>query len=348
MVPAGDFRTLVALRAKKGELAALGQLPKDKAVQPLLSLDLEPDSSVDNLLDRVEDAVREVWQLGRLVMLDATNMAAAPGSGTAAVLERLADRLAAPLELYQPEIVPFIPVADSEASSELLARITCLSERLGQGCAIRIRTRETSPEALAPVLGRLTIDPSSIDLILDAGYVAGLDQQLGDAVLEAIDTAARHGRFRSITVLSGSVPKTLGLIHEWEQPRFEEALWQTVRAGSANQARFGDYGVVHPVWAPGVYRSKHISLKYTCGDHWLYLREKILEPDAENSRARTVRLVSTRLVESGSFSGPDYSWGDHELSDAAGGLGRGLGATSKPVAFATSHHLAYLGDFQAA
>ncbi|MFI7062275.1 hypothetical protein ACIBL3_14925 [Kribbella sp. NPDC050124] len=348
MVPAGDFRTLVALRAKKGELAALDQLPRDRAVQPLLSLDHEPDSSVDNLLDRVEEAVRGVWELGRLVMLDATNMAAAPGWGTAAALERLADRLAAPFELYQPEIVPFVPVADSKASGELLTRISRLSERLGQGCALRIRAREASPEALALLIDRLTIHPSGLDLILDAGYVAGLDQRLVDAVLEAMVGAARHGRFRSITVLSGSVPKTLGLPHDWEQPRFEETLWQTVRAGGADRARFGDYGVVHPVWAPGVCRSKHISLKYTCSDHWLYLREKILEPDAENSRARTVRLVSTRLVESGSFSGPDYSWGDHELAEAAGGLGRGLGATSKPVAFATSHHLAYLGDFQAA
>jgi hypothetical protein len=345
---AGDFRTLVALRAKQGELAALHQLTEGSAVQPLLSLDHEPRSSVDSLLDRVEESVRELWDRGRLVMLDATNMAAAPGSGTAAALEHLADRLDAPEDLFQPESVPFVPVADSAANGDLLARIGRLAVRLGHGFAVRIRVRSAPDGALGPLFDHLTLDPSGIDLILDLGYIAGFDQQMVDAVLQLIDGTSQYGRFRSTTVVSGSVPKTLGQIHEWEQLRFEETLWQSVRAGGAVRARFGDYGVVHPVWAPGIYRSKHISLKYTCSDHWLYLREKILEPDAENSRARTVPLVSTRLVGSGSFSGPHYSWGDQEFANAADGLGRSLGATSKPVAFATSHHLAYLGGFQAA
>lgn len=76
--------------------------------------------------------------------------------------------------------------------------------------------------------------------------------------------------------------------------------------------------------------------------------QPLREAGSENARAGALRLVSAELVNSGSFSGPGYSWGDDRLAEAAGGGGSGLGGTGVPVAYATSHHLAYLNDFAAA
>lgn len=346
MEPVADFRTLVALRAKMGEFAALRTLDADRSVQPLLLLDPVREGNVERLLDRVENAVRRLWTLRRSAMIDATNLIA--DSGTATVLERLNHRLQpTPALFLQDEPVPFIPVVHTSADQALLTRTSQLGGEIGRGCAVRADIRGTTPADRARLLERLAFDPERMDLILDAGYVAGLDQQLVDEMFALLDSLPEYRAFRSITVLSGSVPKQLEQIHHWEQPRFEEVLWRTVKASTSDSIRLGDYGAVHP--APSEpWRSKHINLKYTCSGHWLYVREPMLEADADNARARTVRLVSSELVNSGSFSGAEYSWGDHRLAEAADGGGDGLGDTSVPVAFATSHHLAYLGDFAAA
>lgn len=347
MAPAGDFRTLIALRAKKGEFAALQELGEDHSVQPLLALDAGPDASVDGLLDRVEEVVRQLWSLGRMAMLDATSMSADTGRGGAGVLEGLNRRLNSPTTLLQAESVPFIPVIDAGTERQQLADIGRLVEETGHGCAVRVQVRTTAAEDVLLLLDDLQVDPSTLDLIADAGYVGGLDPLLVDDVLQLLENTQRYGGFRSITMLSGSVPKSLDQLHLWEQPRFEESLWQSVNTEAGGGVRFGDYGATHPVSGDG-WPPKHISLRYSCADHWLYLRERVLEPAEETSRARTVRFVSSQLLTSGSFSGPDYSWGDGQLALAAGGGGRALGDLSKPVAFATSHHLAYLSEFAAA
>ncbi|TDO59060.1 T4 beta protein [Kribbella sp. VKM Ac-2571] len=347
MAPAGDFRTLIALRAKKGELAALQELGEDHSVQPLLALDVGPVTSVDGLLDRVEEVVRQLWSFGRMTMLDATNTSTDARRGAAVVLEDLHRRLNTPTTLLQAESVPFVPVIDAGTERPQVAGIGRLVQEMGQGCAVRVQVRTTAADDVLLLLDDLQVDPSDLDLVADAGYVAGPDPFLVDDVLHVLESIQRHGGFRSITMLSGSVPKSLDQLHRWEQPRFEESVWQSVNSEAGGGVRFGDYGATHPVSGDG-WPPKHISLRYSCADHWLYLRERVLEPAEETSRARTVRFVSSQLVTSGSFSGPDYSWGDGQLALAAGGGGRALGDLSKPVAFATSHHLAYLSEFAAA
>ncbi|MBA8823848.1 hypothetical protein FHX42_001177 [Saccharopolyspora lacisalsi] len=148
--------------------------------------------------------------------------------------------------------------------------------------------------------------------------------------------------------MSGSIPSALDRTSTWHQPRAEEQLWQSLVRGGLADLRLGDYGVVHPLSRNG-YRSKHVAVKYTCFDHWLYSRERTQDTQAETPkrskegpRARTFRAVCRNLVDSDGFTGPDFSWGDQEILNAAEGRGRALGATSKPVALATSHHLAYL------
>ncbi|MEV5540079.1 hypothetical protein AB0L13_24805 [Saccharopolyspora shandongensis] len=104
---------------------------------------------------------------------------------------------------------------------------------------------------------------------------------------------------------------------------------------------------------PG-YADKHVNLKYACPEQWLYSRERVQDskgetsPCAEPLRARTFRTVCRNLVESDSFFRANFSWGDRQILDAATGRGRALGSTSRPVALATSHHLAYLAARTAA
>ncbi|MBN6033349.1 hypothetical protein [Amycolatopsis sp. 195334CR] len=86
-------------------------------------------------------------------------------------------------------------------------------------------------------------------------------------------------------------------------------------------------------------------MKYTCRRRWLYLREPISEDEqTESSVAHAFREVCRHLVDSDSYSGSDFSWGDREFSAAATGRDGKFGDKSRHVALSTSHHLAYLAQ----
>jgi hypothetical protein len=349
MVAPGDFGTLVALRAKQGEFMALDALDSAKQVrhlQPLLELDASGKSPADQL-DGIEAIVRKLHGFGRHVMLDASEVAhpTAFGGGTAGALGELADRLSHPIDLFgEQDPISFIPVVRSDAGDDRLSLVGHLCDELEVGGALRVRTQAQA--SVERIFERLRVDPAELDLIVDLQYVDKVTSQLTENVSTTLSVFAQFGPFRSTSLLSGSIPPVLSQTAAWQQPRLEELLWESAVQDGAGYVRLADYGVVHPVAGNG-FRSKHVSMKYTCPDHWLYLRERMSESEEsqeESARAHTFRLVCRNLVDSESFSGPDFSWGDQEMATAAQGRGHSLGSTSKPVAFATSHHLACLAS----
>jgi hypothetical protein len=219
-----------------------------------------------------------------------------------------------------------------------------LSRELGAGSAIRVRRAWAAPEEVDRVLQHLGVDIADVDLILDLEYLDSFTAELVEQVLATFAALRTLGRFRSMTLLSGSVPSKLEQTALWERPRIEEGLWRAVAAGGGREIRLGDYGVVHP-GAGTPFPSKHVNVKYTCPEQWLFVREPMSE---QLGRGPTLRIVCRDLVESGSFSGSEFSWGDAEIARAANGGGSSLGSTSKPVAIGMSHHFAYLASLHAA
>lgn len=345
MVAAGEFETLVALRAKQGEFAALKALSDGDVVQPLLELH-ETDHSPAGDTRQLVEVVRQLHGFGRLIMVDAAELkaVASVGGEKPGGLAELADSLLPVNLLDHPEQIPFIPVVRSGLPANQVAWIGRLCNELGVGGAIRVRRSGAVPEEVGRLIAGLEIGVENLDLILDLQYVDSVTRELIDWVSGTLVDLGRLGPFRSVTLLGGSVPSSLDRTALWERPRFEELLWRSVHDGGLEQVRLGDYGVTHP--GAGVpFRSKHVAVKYTCPGHWLFVRERTTET---SDRGRTLKTVCRNLAESDSFSGPEFSWGDGEISLGANGLGTGWGSTSKPVAIGTSHHLAYLSSFQAA
>jgi hypothetical protein len=342
MFAAGDFETLVALRAKQGEVWALEAWRDGRGVQPLLQF----DGVDDGQLQKVEKVVRRLHTLGRLVMVDAAELPGPPtfGGEDHGGLGALADKLAEQDGLFDQEQIPFVPVARGDLPVRQIEWIGRLGNELGAGGAIRVGPAWATPEDVDRVVGRLGLDVAQIDLIVDLQYLDSCTPQLVEWTLKTFAALRPLGPFRSMTILSGSVPSMLEQTSLWERPRFEEALWRGVVEGGGREIRLGDYGVVHP-GAGALFPSKHVNLKYTCADHWLFVRERMSD---QLGRGPTLQIVCRDLVQSGSFSGPQYSWGDGEIASAADGRGRSLGSTSKPVAIGTSHHLAYLASLNAA
>ncbi|MBB5159323.1 hypothetical protein BJ970_006922 [Saccharopolyspora phatthalungensis] len=72
------------------------------------------------------------------------------------------------------------------------------------------------------------------------------------------------------------------------------------------------------------------------------MNEVAEDATAESARASTFRAICRNLVHSEPFSGPKFSWGDGEISTVFDDQAPKWGAVSRPVALATSHHVAYL------
>ncbi|MEV6417964.1 hypothetical protein [Kribbella sp. NPDC051718] len=345
MISAGDFHTLVALRAKEGEVRAVEAVQEDRGVQPLLQYEV-PKKSLDGQVENIERIARKFHALGRLIMVDASALAAAPTFGGEQLggLGSLADRLSAAqwLDQFQDQI-PFVPVASLDLAVNQLTWIGRLCAELGAGGALRVG-RAVGTGEVESIVDALKLAPPDIDLIIDVGYLEYFTPQIAEAVSAALDALRTVGSFRSMTLLSGSVPSILDETALWERPRFEEVLWRAVVDGGGKDVRFGDYGVVHP-GATRSFRSHHVNVKYTCQDHWLLGRERMADSKAQ---AKTLGIVCRNLIESDSFSGPEFSWGDREIVSAASDGGTGNSLKSKPVAIGTSHHLAYLASLNAA
>jgi hypothetical protein len=347
MGASSGFTALVALRPKRGECQAVRNAPPDlwQRVQPLI--DFAEGSSAATQLDHVEEIARRLAPSGRHLMVDAADVRTPSDFGPSGPLGALVDRLTGPGDLFnETGQVPVIPVVRDDAPDDVAASLARLADETGIGMALRIRSAGEDRGAVARLIEVMAADSGELDVIIDQRYVARVRPELIELVSRLLDTVDAVGPVRSVAVLSGSVPKTLSGTTLWEQPRHEELLWREISALRGHDVRIGDYGVVHPVPGDG-YRSKHVSIKYSCPAGWLFCRERIAETaspgDEESDRARTFRLASRRLVEDEHFAGPPFSWGDDQLALAANRRGCVcLGDTSKPVAVATSHHLAYL------
>lgn len=342
-----DFRALVALHAKQGEFTALRTWSRPsqiRRVQPLV--ELVASSSPHNQLDKVDQVARSLHASGRHLMIDATEVAHMPsfGRGTAGALRTLADRLDGPVDLFDAYPVPFEPVIRSDAGDDVLSACRNLCEDMGLGAAIRVRPADFTRARVCELLERTGLDSTDLDLIVDLQYVPKISPRIQELAGKALRIVAEAGPFRSTTLLAGSVPRLLNRTSTWEEPRVEEELWQLLRDETAVDVRLGDYGVVHPIPGKG-YRSNHVSLKYSCSNNWMYSREptgQTPEDATESVRASTLRSICSELVHSGRFFGPEFSWGDSEIAAAFSRDTSGWGATSRPVALGTSHHLAYL------
>lgn len=348
------FTALVALRAKQGELDALDQVTDREQlrhVQPLINLDGRPSSPATQLR-RIETIARAHHRLDRHIMVDATDVYPTTGFGWAGPLGELVDRLSGPGDLFDFDSpVPFIPVVRDNAPDDLTVYLGRLCDEIGIGAALRIHAAQADRSKIARVLDQLQVDVWLLDVIVDLQYIDRLPREAVERVFAVLDILSDFGPVRSISLLSGSVPSALGRRALWHKPRYEELVWHEIIDSGAKHVRFGDYGVVHPFAGSG-YRSKHVSIKYSYASGWIYGRERITEDERaftqESSRGYTLRLVCQQLVEDENFAGPDFSWGDHQFAEAARGGGSGLGSTSKPIAFATSHHLAYLATLEPA
>lgn len=347
-----SVRPLVTLKCKSGELEALRELRSEADAQVRLMIELldsvKPDSKP--LSDLLRAAVR-MAEFGRTLWLDTTwlrstsSLMEQPGGPFEHLDKLIESELLDNYQCYAPKLANLVPVVSIDASDEELRRVRLLVEHRERDIAVRIRRPLTPARELVDRVHRIIQLTAPADgrvhAILDIGFVEFVRTEHINAVTRSIDILVDLLGRGSTTILAGSIPRNRTTYDTIERPRAEVTLWNAVRQSNPNDVGYGDYGVTHPVPRPSgeKARNPYPYLCYTIPRKTVLLRRKLKKGDAP---AEMFTDLAEELVGRRDFAGPDYSWGDRELTRCRRNGGRAAGAVGKWVAMATSHHLEHL------
>ncbi|MCY3646742.1 MAG: beta family protein [Chloroflexi bacterium] len=241
----------------------------------------------------------------------------------------------------------FTPVMLASDAGNPVGTAAIQASRDGQGLAIRIDTIEVGgsaghPATLSKAVEATGLTAADIDLIIDAGFIGDYEDGDLELVADVVQELGELDKWRNLVTVATSIPKTLTAIREGTTgplPRREWALWCKLVRRGGRVPTFGDYAIQHPIppeeGGPGM----RTNIRYTLGECTLVARGRQLT----QTGPAEYKILSSRIVGSGSFKGPQFSWGDDVIAGCAEGrippgtqhMWRGAG---------TSHHLALVAE----
>lgn len=244
----------------------------------------------------------------------------------------------------------FIPVAWTTSRAAHVNATANAAVSDGRGLALRHRVlRNTSAagipidELLASCLADLRLPANETDLLLDFEYLDE-DVEVSPArVARLAAKAATVGSWRRIVLSGSSVPKTMGCVPEDGSrmlERREWALWLALPAELRGRLDFGDHGIQHPTPPKDGGPGMRANIRYTLPDAHLVVRGR---GDVRVEGAAQYAELCRRVVTSGHFAGPSYSWGD-ELIQRCADSQMTPGDQTMWRAAGTAHHLRVLSE----
>ncbi|MDT8915068.1 beta family protein [Amycolatopsis sp. PS_44_ISF1] len=345
-------RSLVTVKCKSGELSALRNLssPDDARADVIVEL-LDSVSPSGRILPALISAAVNLANFGRTLWLDTTwltptsPLAEQQGGALEYLDELIESAIAAKLGLLgldRPGLIPVVPI---DAPDDELRRTRLLIEHQDREVVIRIRRPNRSAhelgERIRSVMRLTGTRPGRVRAVIDAEFVETVSTRQVAAITATVTTASDLLGPGAAQLLAGSIPRTRDTYATILRDRPEVTLWEEVCEGSSGEVGYGDYGVTHPVPPAdgGNARSPSPYLCYTVPRKTVVLRRKLEEGDGA---AESFADLVEELVERDDFAGPDYSWGDRELTQCRRTGGKTAGAVSRWIAMATSHHLQHV------
>ena len=342
------FHSLVVVKSRTGQLDALcrSRAHDWAGVQPLVEVLHNVGGPV--VMDRLADAIWVLGGFGRPVMLDVSQLhpSSALWEHPGGPYQYLIDELDRRRTLGSTD-VGFVPVVCTKDTRERQTAVGNVLEHLGLGAGVRVPRALASSDALAEVREAVAVlgaDPSQVDVVLDAEYVANPVRQATVRILRGQLRRKGWRRFRSVTVLSGSIPPRRAK-EDRDQERPEFLLWLNTSCGK--WLRYGDYGVVHPVapspGGPGR-RPRHPFLHYTLPQRSLFRTRRLPHRDLTGDREAQFQQeyfaeIAADVLDR--HGGEVESWGDRALQRCVRGE-IGFHEPDDWIAIALSHHIAHL------
>lgn len=265
------------------------------------------------------------------------------GEARAAPICQMVDRAG----LAGTMLIPTTGPDRSSAARDAVRSVAALDRR---GACLRlplesvVRLVYSDAAEVHELLAGLRLEPHEVDLILDVGAITSEFRVPLAFLRGALQRLPHAGSWRSVAVAGGSFPSSLAAYPRDELtrlPRWEWAMYLALR-GEIGQLGwvpdYADYGIAHPdppeARDPKTMRTS-ANLRYSYDSTWLIAKGRTIR-EAGNTQARG---LAQKIIDSGNWAGPTFSWGDVWLTECARGLdGPGNQTTWRTVG--TSHHLA--------
>jgi hypothetical protein len=359
----GDYRHYVSiLKGKEGEFRALRELsPNTKAkITPMIDIPRIPwdydkkkaKKSLDEHLSKKAVKISAAWNIDRQIFIDLYDV-------------NLSDRTAKgidPVTFMFTQLrnsnVLAIPCTGFDRNDEYNVAIASTIAKDKRGVCIRILREDMYLPAklgakLKEMLGKLSVSPREVDLILDLRELRADDLRDSLTLLtHTINLLPEIDTWRTLTVAASGFPQDLtcikppsnGNITVEKIPRTELSLWRsiiTTVTGLARKPAFGDYGICHPDILE--YDPKQInmgaSIRYTISPSWLIFKGKSLRDHGYGQFHQLSRVLISRRE----YRGAAFSWGDKYIEGCAGRVDH-PGNPTNWRAVGTSHHLALVSE----
>ncbi len=215
------------------------------------------------------------------------------------------------------------------------------------GLCIWLRGNEFAAieEQLNMLFGAGGLNRNNTDLLLDLQYC------FSDSLLDktyrlkaAFSDLDRASEYRSIIIASCSFPKQLPPMDNNKIYRFQRFETEIYTLALKLSNRFG-FNYIYSDYGPNSLEdiqyiqgmSPNFKIKYTTLEHYVYI--KGLQIKRGGLDIGNVRALCKILMDSGEFSGENYSWGDNKMYQLAQEVLNSPGNLTTWVSYAMNHHI---------
>ncbi len=251
--------------------------------------------------------------------------------------------------------IPVIPVVGYDRWSDVAYREAIRTVGLGPGgrAAIRLDTFAISdasePEeflrVVSDIVEEANIDPSTCSIIIDFADVSGDAEsviEIFDSSCQILELLEDFG-FSHYSIVGCSLPDSIDkAVPERDADgtvlRKESIAWQMLRERYPETAIVcGDYCVRGPTTISAPVKHINGKIRYTVDRNYFVVRGHSRINDGGFMQMYD---LARRLLASGNYLGPEFSWGDGEIM--AAGHNNGEVGPAKWIAIDTNHHVTHV------
>ncbi|MQT50561.1 hypothetical protein C0J26_18495 [Pseudomonas baetica] len=199
---------------------------------------------------------------------------------------------------------------------------------------------------LEDIAATLNYDPRATAVMIDFGDVTSAKYEIPKITTQAervieIFRRAGHQKFVVSGCSIGAYISSVVPLPSTEKtvPRKEMLAWKSiVSLQGFKDVGFSDYGVRGPgSLVSGGAGNQNGKIRYTIQDGYFIARGYQLKTGEKGGQYYG---LAQKIIDSGYYEGPEFSWGDKELLDCSHWAFRGL--ASKWIAIDTTHHVEYV------
>lgn len=311
VAPSTPLPTSAYVPILKGKMAEYG------ALESCASEELVPLVEVTSP-DTAHAAIKRAWaQRDRVIWLHSLNFGDLDEADFAEQIENLFATL-------RPD-VSATPVITANEGPDTLAAVKRIIASDHRGVVLRVDAEDVLDDAsdttadIEATLSELGISPAQSDLILDAGLLDGSATVQAAVAGQCLALLPNLAEWRTVVVAFSGFPVPLSTVVPRSTvravPRTDAAAFATTARASKRPIVFADYTLGSPSY-DSVPFTPIPNIRYAAGGEWIIHRAQERKGPGPQFRALAAAIVAAPY-----FSGPAFSPGDRQISDAASGAG---------------------------